>query len=154
MAANRVIRYLLTALVLFGFLFIVLPYLEEAKRMVSVTYQPFPYMKALLLTYAVFGGLIGLFEHTLGEIKKPGKWGLNIEKLVFLGLPAAFFATINYIYFQQYLKLPASIITLTGKIALMGRGLTDVAAVLLGYILVSSVYKNGDRAGLQFRSRS
>ena len=146
MNAGRVLKSLVSASVLFGFLFIALPYLNEVKQSAGNTYQALPYMAALLFIYALFGGLIGIFEHTICEITKPGRWRLNIEKLIFLGIPSAFFACFNLLYSQQF-KLPAFIAPIMGEIAVLGRGLSDIAAVLLGYLLVSSVYKTENTRG-------
>ncbi len=103
----------------------ILTYLQELTRK---TFQPLPYFTFSIVLYVVLGALLGS-EHLFIEIKKQGKWRINIPKLIFLGIPSlvCVFPILFYPLIHSLLNNPA---------------LISVIQVIFGYAVTSSFYKS------------
>lgn len=96
----------------------------------------------LTVSYAVLiltGVVLGL-ERFLLERRKPGIWKVRLEKLLFVGLPVAYIAVYNFIYFapiRRFLSMPDAI----NRSLIYESRIQFAGLVLLGYILITSFYK-------------
>lgn len=108
-----------------------------------------------LLSYAtlaymgIFSFIIGVIfaiEHFIVEIRKSGKWKINLAKIIFCVLPLLFFASFNFIYYSTslYWIYPSLIFGLF-QYFIQDTFIESVAQVLLGYALVTSFYKGAIR---------
>lgn len=108
----------------------------KLKQMATESFRLFPWTIYRLLLFIPMGLLLGL-PYLLKEKQKGGRWRLNYLKMVFIGLPALYF-TLYFIFhfYFQFLRLPSH----------LGYLLTEVSTyktsgVILGFILITSVYK-------------
>lgn len=129
------IRYVLYSLVLFIALYGVLYIEGELKRYMDETYNLYPYLFYPLL-YIILGILLGspIF---LQERSKPGSWSLQIEKLVFVGIPTLYISLYPLITFKVHiLMLPRYF-----NVLILTMNPSPVTALIFGYILMTSVEK-------------
>lgn len=143
MSLNKAVRYLVYSLILFGCLIIASSKLVELRHWVSVNYKPGPYWIASFFAYVIAGILLAI-EYTYTEFKKPGRWKTNIEKLIFLGIPALFFSLMIFIYFAPFQK-PHLVNALLSQLMSLGQNFIPIAGIFLGYILSTSFYKEDEK---------
>lgn len=94
-----------------------------------------------ILVMVLIGAIIGL-ERFLGEIKKEGKWRLNIPKLVLMVIPSLY---ISSIYFIAFIKNNKVYDIFVNSIITFFKGNTSfiqVFEIALGYFLITSFYKD------------
>lgn len=80
----------------------------------------------------IIGILLGL-DHLSAGSKKSGKWKINLFRLIILGLPSLFFSLSHYIALLN-IKFFTKIFHGTNYI--------PVFQILLGYVLITCLYKN------------
>ena len=129
---NRGIWYFLYAIV-FLFAFYLIQegnaYLyHQAARTFNILY---PNLIQLLLV--LLGIILGL-EHFIAEWKKEGCWRGNFWRIIFLSLPMAYFAFSMLISMTFKIPIPS---------LFMYRDTGTITAVLFGYFIITSFYRNG-----------
>jgi len=135
------LRYLLCifAFSLFVFLFQHYVALWVNSKKTPFDINPFQQIILSLVFFVVCGMLIGL-DTLLNEIRKKGVWKINIPKLVVLGIPSLFFTL--YIYFYYFgLPIFKNFIDLFEVVAKNGSSHIKLFQVLLGFSIITSVYK-------------
>ncbi len=135
MKPEKMIKYLVYALVLFGFLLSSQHVIKEFRRMASITYNTYPFIYVSIFSSILMGVLIGL-EVLLKEAGKGGRWKIDAEKLLFLGLPSLYFTFKSFIplpVFSRALPLPF--------LPHVNPETISIVAIILGYALVTSFYK-------------
>ena len=135
MKQEKIIRYLVYAFVLFGFLLLSQHVVKEFRRIASITYNTYPYIYVSIISSILIGVLIGL-EMLLREARKRGTWKIHAEKLLFLGLPSFYFtfnSLISLPFFPHQVSLPS--------LPYINPETTPIAAIILGYTIGTSFYK-------------
>ncbi|MDM5154473.1 hypothetical protein QUF88_11690 [Bacillus sp. DX1.1] len=131
------IRYFLYSVAFFTSLFIIIRIPNLLKEHATTTYNMFPYLIYTPLLYIAIGILLGL-PTFLKENSKVGRWSFQIEKLVFVGIPALYIAFYPLLYFSTgILMLPSYINSL-----IMSTDIYLIAAVIFRHILITVVEKN------------
>ena len=111
-------------------------YSHQFARTFDVQYRHFAQ-----LLFVFLGGLLGL-EHIVGQWKQAGRWKINLWKILFLVLPAAYYAF--QVFISVTFEVPIHPFFLHPE---MG----SVAAVLLGYFILTSFHREvPHRRGLHF----
>lgn len=82
-----------------------------------------------LIFFGGIGVVLGL-DKLLSEIKKEGKWKVDISRLIILGIPSLFFS-------MPYLVI--RLLTLHKSF----ENIFTISSIIFGYILISSLYKDG-----------
>lgn len=118
---------------------------ESIRRNIEETLNVNPYFQniIMLVFYGGIGLILGL-EHLIQEIRKQGKWVINIPKLVFLGIPSLYFSLAIFIYYsnspflRDVLSYPIGIL-LTGN-----ANFISIFQLILGYSVITSFYKKNE----------
>ena len=89
---------------------------------------------------------IGLFlglEHLIDELKKEGRWKLNLPKLLLIGLPSSFFSLAHIWFGFQFLngKIAYTLVSLFGP----GTDFILLFQIILGYVIITSPYKYNEK---------
>jgi len=96
----------------------------------------------LLITVpSIFNLVIGLFlglDHFIVEYKKPGTWKINLPELVIVGLPSLFFSLTYHVALINIVQL---------SYATLGTNFIPVFQIVLGYVLITCLYKNYEKSG-------
>lgn len=103
--------------------------------------DPFAYNILCIIIYGSIGVILG-FECFLRELKKDGKWKVNIPKLILLGLPSLYFSMSTFIYLNGVLHTVMPF--LSSPIVEAARGKMDVISIfqlILGYTIITGFYK-------------
>ncbi|RJX28280.1 MAG: hypothetical protein C4554_02630 [Dethiobacter sp.] len=132
---EKMIRYFFYALVLFGFLLTSQHVIKGFRNMAAMTYNTYPLIYVTIFSAMLMGALIGL-ETLLREAGKRGKWKVNAEKLLFLGLPSLYFT------FKSFIPLPVFLRASTPPfLPQINPETISIAAIVFGYALSTSFYK-------------
>lgn len=126
--------YLLYAVVLFGYLALAC-YLDVALARYNSVHFNIIWLIALALPviYMIFGCLLGL-DHLIGQARQNGTWSVDAVRLIVLCLPALYFS--YYIGMLVFGPIRAPILPI-----LLSRQFFDIAAVVFGYMLITSFHK-------------
>jgi len=86
--------------------------------------------------FIIVGMLFGL-EYFIAERKKSGKWKVNFEKLLILGLPSFYISLSSLPYLNLYLWINVGVpwVDPYGIFA-------DISKAILGYVILTSWYKS------------
>lgn len=95
----------------------------------------------LLITMPlIFNLLIGLFigiEYLTEEIKKIGRWKINMAKFILVGLPSLFFSfTYHYAYINNTFVQSKLL-----RYATLGTNFIPIFQIIFGYVVITSFYK-------------
>jgi hypothetical protein len=134
MKYKKTLGYLLYAVLLFGYLFLV-NYLYLALVRYNSTYFNITWLIVLVVpvSYIIFGCLLGL-EHIVRQTRKDGAWSVAIVRLIFLGLPSLYFSFYWSLYFIGPLRKPV-------LPAWLPQQFFSMAAVVFGYAMITSFRK-------------
>jgi uncharacterized integral membrane protein len=139
MFASRVIKYFAYAILLFGYLIFSETVLFAVRNTATVTFHLLPYYLAFYLIQILFGALLGL-EQLIGQFRQSGRWRVNVEKIVFLGLPPlAFYAFWLLTY---GLVIHPTVNDFLVNYVMGGNLILGYAGVVLGYTLVTAFQKS------------
>ena len=94
-----------------------------------------------LIFYVIIGLLLGL-EHFIQEMGKTGKWGINMAKLVFLGIPSLYFSFGYSIYFGLGRFLPHALTYPITMLINTTPSSLPVFQMILGYSIITVFIKN------------
>ncbi|MCB8815906.1 hypothetical protein [Desulfosporosinus shakirovi] len=133
MKTSKILTYLMYLIVLFGTLAVSTWATNMLKIWVGRTYRPIPGFIGTSLIFVFIGILIGL-EHFVIQYRSQGKWSVNIARLIILGIPSAIFAFYIPLAFTFVIPIPSFIYN--------GNLFSTVSALILGYSIVTSFYKN------------
>jgi hypothetical protein len=88
------------------------------------------------LIFMGLGILLGL-EQLIKAMKQTGRWSINKEKIIILGIPSVYF-TFYYLihFFVKFIAIKGSLV-----LFLMEKPFLQVAAVIFGYVITTSFYK-------------
>lgn len=106
----------------------------DFKRNLKMNYVHYIFIPFIL---NLFIGLILGIEHFMEEMKKDGSWIINIPKLILLGLPSLFFS-LTYLFGLLRFEFTYKIL---GMITLFGGNFIPVFQIILGYTLITCLYK-------------
>lgn len=94
----------------------------------------------MLLISAGLGSLLGL-EYLTGEMKKEGRWRVNLSKLTFVGLPSLYVSLTSVLMSINNQTLLNIIFYPLMPLFRFGSGFVTIFQLILGYILITSFYK-------------
>ncbi|MDM5185900.1 hypothetical protein QUF99_00050 [Bacillus sp. DX4.1] len=134
---KRAIGYFLYSVVFFTSLFIVIRTSSLLKEHGATTYNRFPYLICTPLLYIAIGILLGL-PTFLKENRKVGRWSFQIEKLIFVGIPALYTAFYPLLYFSTGILILPSYI----DFLIMSTDMYLIAALVFGHVFIIAVEKN------------
>lgn len=132
--------YLGYIIILITLFLLFLWYIQILKEYGAKNYDyPWQLLFLPLIGSITFGIFLGL-ENFIGEIKKEGAWRLEKAKLIIVGLPALYMSSFALIYFtlRQLVIFPGFI---TAIILKYGNTVQICFGILLGHVLISSLYK-------------
>ena len=132
---RSIIRYLLMSVLAFSVMYFSTWGIGMLQQQAKRTYNFSQYLYSVNLFYVVVGLALGL-EMYFKEKGKPGKWNVNVWKLVWFGLPALFLTLGSLPPFVNALRL----YQIAPQLGNMGL-LIIVSEILLGYIVITSFYK-------------
>ena len=102
------------------------------------TYNPLPAFVLFPIINIIIGAIFGL-EWLINEREKQGRWKLQLDRLMILGIPALCLSLYVPIYFIG----PSWVSILTGKLFLIldKARVFSIFQIFLGYILITSIVK-------------
>lgn len=109
------------------------------------TYNSNPYFQYSLISifYVAIGLILGL-DHLIKEIKKEGKWVINIPKLVLMGIPSLYLSLSIFIYYSnnQFVRNLSSY-----PMAILSTCINFISVfqLIFGYSIITSFYKKMSR---------
>lgn len=133
---KRVLFYLLYAVSFIIIIQLGITYSVELKSFTSKTYNPYPPW-AFNITLSVFIGLLLGLPEFIRRYKKPGKWRIQWERLLIVGLPALFFTFSLFIFFSSLGKHLSLILR---PWAFESYGVI-ICGILFGYTMIMSMDK-------------
>lgn len=138
MEKKRILKYCCLLVITFLYILIMSRILEHTKAMFMQNFNN-KYFIIQFFAYSGLGVIIGLIDYSNVESKKPGKWKVNIEKIIFFGIPTSFLACANLFYYQV---IPFShILNEISWRTIYLSAFIPVIQFIFGYILVTSFYK-------------
>lgn len=108
------------------------------KKLTGIDYNPYKYLFFSSLLPIILGLLISLPE-MWNKYKTKGKWSIDKQKLMAIGIPSFFVSFMPILIF-----VPISKYLIFGQLILMSQLTITVAGVLLGCTILSSFNKNED----------
>ncbi len=94
----------------------------------------------LITTPLIFNILIGILlgiEHLTIEFEKPGRWKINLPKIIIVGLPSLFFSFTHHYASINNLLVQTKLL----KYATLGTNFVPIFQIVLGYVLITSLNK-------------
>lgn len=122
------------------FIIILLPLSSQAlnhyEEIGKTTYKFLPFYITQVIMYSLVGIVWGLFDRTIDEFRKPGKWCFDITRFIILGLPCLYVSLSLFIYW-----LPIQSFIINYALALRAPVIC-IIQLLTGYVLVTCFYKS------------
>ncbi len=137
MTLQKSLLYLLYSFVIIVLLLVVDHYNGVLRQAISTTGQYMPNMLIISILFFPIGILLGL-PRLIKEFNKRGKWTINVEKLVFVGIP------MLYLTLYFFLSVYIPVLTVSGSQLLLGNDFTLIASLIFGYVVISSFKKCSD----------
>ncbi|MGF7056532.1 hypothetical protein [Brassicibacter mesophilus] len=103
-------------------------------------FNPYTYNFLAVFLYGAIGVLLGL-EYFLQQLKKKGRWKMNLPKLILIGVPALYFSLYSLLYYSPF-QFIGQIISI--PITFLIEGVSSYLAVfqvILGYVAITSFFK-------------
>lgn len=146
MNAKSWLKYFFIIILILVMVFLGQYVFESIRRNVQETYNINPYFQniIMLIFYGGIGLLLGL-EHLIQEIKKQGKWVVNIPKLVLMGIPSLYFSLSIFIYYSSSQFVREVLSYPTGILLNNGGNFISVFQLILGYSIITSFYKKNEK---------
>jgi len=119
-------------------------YIEEKFKRGRLTDWRYP--TACMVICIAIGLLLG-GEYILKEIKKGGTWGINLPKIILIGLPALYFSIANFNFaldsplWANMIKQVSYTVCQVCGIVSYWTGYVRIFQVVLGYVVITSFYK-------------
>jgi hypothetical protein len=128
--------YLVNALLLFGTL-LLMSYIDF--RLQDIAKQDYRVWKWIMISQLLYipVGFVLAFPYFIKNLRKSGVWKVDYKKILFFGIPAIYFTF--YLTFHFYSPLSA---IGTPWFILSGIKLYKLGGMILGYVIVSSFFKN------------
>lgn len=129
------VRYLICAIIAFLFIFFDAILFTDIEKEVTQNHHEMIVFGAELLSFFIFGLLLGL-EHLISEIKKPsGRWTFNVPRFILLGIPSLIFGLSMFIYYAMDAEIYFPEFVKNTSL------FSDLSCLLFGYILTSNFEK-------------
>lgn len=129
MNSKNTVKYLIYLILLISLYYlgssILAKHYEEAK--ITFIYNYWLITMVKLIFFGGIGMVLGL-DKFLSELTKEGKWKFDITKLIILGIPSLIFS-MQYLVLT-FIQIPNSFTSVF-----------TIANIVLGYTLISSLYK-------------
>jgi hypothetical protein len=91
----------------------------------------------------MFNIVVGLFlgiEHFIMEIKKAGKWNINLPKLILVGFPSLFFSLTYHVACINNAFLQSKLLSYVA----FESNFIPVFQIVFGYVCITCMYKKYD----------
>lgn len=98
MRKNNWLVYFVYSLILLCYIMLSNQILSYIDKQSQITFDALPFIIWSSVLYVILGLLLGL-DKLLLEIRKEGKWEVNLPKVLFLGIPSFYFSIGMFIYF-------------------------------------------------------
>ena len=108
----------------------------------SETYQMNFYLLTIMVLINVTLGLLLGLEHLIKEIKTEGTWKINLPKLILLGIPSLYCSIANFSIYSPSKFLMYVFTKPLWKILTYDVNVLSLFQLILGYIVVTSFYKD------------
>lgn len=139
MRKNKWILYSIYSVVLVFYIIFSSKILIFEKEQYQRTFNNLPLIIWSMIIFIVFGLLLGL-EMFLLEMRKDGKWMINLPRLILLGAPSLYFSSGILI-----LSCPIALIRRTISYPILYflkyEDILSIFQVILGYIIITSFIK-------------
>lgn len=139
MRKNKWILYSIYSVVLVFYIIFSSKILIFEKEQYQRTFNNLPLIIWSMIIFIVFGLLLGL-EMLLLEMRKDGKWMINLPRLILLGAPSLYFSSGILI-----LSCPIALIRRTISYPILYflkyEDILSIFQVILGYIIITSFIK-------------
>lgn len=136
---KRVLFYLLYAVSFIILIRLGITYSFELKAFISKAYNPYLSWGFDTVLSVLIGLMLGLPEF-IRRYKKPGKWRIQWERLLIVGLPALFFTFSQLIFFSSLGKYLSFILR---PWVYESYGVI-ICGILFGYTMIISMDKKGE----------
>ena len=135
------IKYLVYLLLILAFVFLDSYVMKEQAIYRHQTFNiGLAYIVVSMIIKIAIGLLMGL-EYITNEIKKEGKWKINIYKVVLIVIRSLYFSIVLFLYFIPN-ELLINVLMKPNFIIFLGQSQhTSIFQILLGYFLITSFYK-------------
>ena len=140
------LKYLIYA-VLIAAMVMLNVYIEEKfqRGRMSDGRYPIACMVISIVTGLLLGG-----EYLFSEMKKEGKWKINLPKIILTGLPALYFSFSGFALdnplWSNMIKYLIYYANDIGGIVSYWTGYVRIFQVILGYVVITSLYKRTKNA--------
>jgi hypothetical protein len=114
-------------------------------NMVRASYYRFEANYSYLLTSLLLGISIGLIigvEQFNIERRKDGIWKINYPKMILVGLPSLYFSIASILFYGNNRFITTVFAYPMTWLLRFGVDHVDVFQIILGYIVITSFYKN------------
>jgi hypothetical protein len=139
---KSVYNNLLYALVLFGTIFL-MAYIDLRTELIAKQdYRVWKWIVIKSFLYIPVGFILA-FPHFFQQLKNSGVWKIDYIKLLFLALPASYLT----FYLPFHFLIPLNTINVPWFIV-SGIELYKLGGTILGYVVLTSLYKTEDNNGL------
>jgi hypothetical protein len=138
MSGKKLLKYLLYIIILIGYLYVSTLILGLFKNASAATVNVILFYTVYYVLFIIFGLLLGL-EHLISECMKGGRWTVNAEKAIFLGLLPLLLYVFCLLFYGQVIHLSANM-----NLVILGPSFQSYIAIILGYALATIFVKSQD----------
>lgn len=129
------IGYIIYLLLLICYILASHQLIEQLTSQTKMTYKAYPLILGRTIIFILFGMLLGL-DYIVREIKKEGKWKINLSKIILIGLPSAYIVTCYLMWLNGISFIVTHFIFI-----LSTADFSTAVDILFGYTVISSFYK-------------
>ena len=135
------VKYLLYLLLILALIYLDTYVVRQQALYQSQTFNIGLVYHVISMTIKIAIGLLLGLEYLTSEIKKEGKWKINLPKMALMVIPCLYFSITLFLYFipneflMNILMKPAFIL-FKGEFRF-----TSIFQILLGYFFITSFYK-------------
>lgn len=137
------LKYLIYTSIIIAVVFVGQNVFEQIRMNAIKTFNFYPYLQNVVsvIVYGSVGFILG-FDSLMCEIKKEGKWKVNLPKMVFMGIPALYFSFSIFIYYSN-IRLISEVLVYPARILVESNpNLFSVFQLMLGYSIATIFYKD------------
>lgn len=138
MKKTRWLENLIYALILICYIVAANSILTNLYNKSQITYNIIPFSVWYIVLFLILGFLVGSLN-LFREREKPGAWKINLFRLIFLGIPAFYYVLCLLIIYLNIKCL--ELIVSSYAVRSISSNMESVICVILGYTIVSSLYK-------------
>ncbi len=137
---KNILKYLFVIVLIILYIILFNVIFSEIRKNEQQTYQINFMLNTSLrfIYYFGFGLIFGISTFKI-EIKKVGKFKLNIPKIIIMGIPSLFLSFLVYLF--SYIGIYIPVINDIPYFLSFNNNTSSVFSILFGYIAITSFYK-------------